>query len=80
MGVYGPPPGFYRNKPGVRINRLYCTGCMGCVRACPLKTVLEARRADDGSAYATVAAVEKCVGCGRCVRVCPTHALGLYLQ
>lgn len=78
MGAYGPPAGFYRNEPEVRIDHRYCVGCMRCVEACPQQHALEVvgvgepRRPVVGDAGA-------CAGCGRCVRTCPTHAIGMFL-
>ncbi|MBX9034967.1 4Fe-4S dicluster domain-containing protein [Gordonibacter massiliensis (ex Traore et al. 2017)] len=78
MGAYGPPAGFYRNKPRVRIDALLCTACMRCVRACPRSDVLGAVKVK-GKLFARVQGAENCVGCGRCVNACLTNAIGLYL-
>lgn len=71
--AYGPPAGFARNKAAVFIDEEFCTGCMTCVRICPLKTVLRARR--DGERKAEVTDPLLCAGCGRCMFACPTNAI-----
>ena len=79
MGAYGPPAGFYRNKPRVKIDGGYCTGCLACLRACPSGDVLTTVADAHGERHAAVADPSACAGCGRCVRACSTHAIGLYL-
>lgn len=84
MGAYGPPAGFYRNSPRVKIDADYCTGCLKCVAACPLKTVLRGTRISmpgrrDETVCAVVVDAAACAGCGRCMRACPTHAIGIFL-
>ncbi len=71
--AYGPPAGFVRNKPVVFIDEEFCTGCMTCVRICPLKTVLRASREVAGKVE--VADPLLCAGCGRCMFACPTNAI-----
>lgn len=78
MGAYGPPRGFYGNKPCVKISEDYCTGCMNCIERCPKKDVLRAKKVDGGF-KAWVAGPEYCVGCARCVNACPTHSISIYL-
>lgn len=78
MGAYGPPPGFYRNSPTVKISVDYCTGCLKCIEVCPKNDVLRARRAD-GKVKAYAAEPEKCAGCGRCVHICATHCISISL-
>ena len=78
MGAYGPPAGFYRNKPRVRIDPLLCTACMKCMKACPQNDVLGAVKAQ-GKLFMGIRNVENCVGCARCVNACLTNAIGLYL-
>lgn len=78
MGAYGPPPGFYKNSPRVRISEDYCTGCMNCISKCPRNDVLRARKVD-GKIKAWAPTPENCVGCGRCVNSCPTHSISIYL-
>ena len=76
--VYGGPCGFVRNKPCVRIDRAYCTGCATCVSVCPLKRVITMAR-DERGAYAQAADPRLCAGCGKCMFSCPTHAIGIRL-
>lgn len=79
MGAYGPPAGFYRNKPTVKIDHRYCIGCLRCVEACPQ---VDALRVVGAGAHArpVVGNVDACAGCGGCVRACPTHAIGMFLR
>ena len=50
-----------------------CTGCMGCVDACPQKCV--SKYVDvDGFIYTKVDS-SKCIDCGKCVSVCPVFKL-----
>ena len=78
MGAYGPPPGFYRNSPRVRIDARYCTGCLRCVEVCPQDEVLRAIKSN-GKVLAVVKNSSQCVGCRRCVSECLTNAIGTYL-
>lgn len=78
VGAYGPPPGFYKNNPHVRITEEYCTGCMNCISRCPRNDVLRAKKVDD-TFKVWAMAPENCVGCGRCVNSCPTHSISIYL-
>lgn len=78
MGAYGPPPGFYRNSPFVKISEDYCVGCLKCIEVCPRDDVLRARKME-GRARAYAIAPDRCVGCGRCVHVCPTHCMSVCL-
>lgn len=78
MGAYGPPAGFYRNSPRVRIDPMLCTACMRCMKVCPRTDVLGSSKIN-GKAYAVVKSAENCVGCSRCVTACLTNAIGLYL-
>ncbi len=75
--MYGPPAGFYRNKPHVSIDAQFCVGCMECLHACPSSGTLAAMR--KGQARAIVTDTELCIGCARCVLICPTHAINMYL-
>lgn len=77
MGAYGPPPGFYHNTRGVRIDPRYCTACMRCLKVCPQKGVLAIVGGKENPKVA-VKDVNKCVGCARCVESCLTNAIGLY--
>ncbi len=78
MGAYGPPPGFYRNIPCVRIDPAVCTACMRCMEVCPRKGVIGIENVS-GRRYAVVREPGKCAGCGRCVGACLTNAIGLVL-
>lgn len=79
MGAYGPPAGFYRNKPGIKIDYRYCVGCLRCVEVCPQANVL--RVVERGAVMRPrIVELDACAGCGGCVRACPTHAIGLFLR
>lgn len=78
MGAYGPPPGFYRSIPRVRIDPLLCTACLRCMNVCPRKEVIGLEKFS-GKGFAAVKDPSACVGCGRCVDACLTNAIGLIL-
>lgn len=78
MGAYGPPPGFYRSKPRIRIDAMRCIGCMRCLAACPQNEVISAGRVN-GRAYAYVKDIDRCAGCASCVDACITNAILLYM-
>ncbi len=42
----------------------HCTGCGGCVKACPTKAI----RIKEGK---SLLLVDNCIGCGLCINVCP---------
>lgn len=78
MSVYGPPAGFYRNRPRVDVDGTFCTGCGACVRVCPGDDVLRVVAGAGGENRAIAVGSDRCRGCGRCVTGCPTHAINLY--
>ncbi len=48
-----------------------CTGCMACVKSCPVNCISSAK--DDDGFYYPVVESGKCVDCSKCVNICPAE-------
>ena len=59
-------------KGKIVINRELCKGCYLCVRACPLKVLMQDTELNSTGTYPSKAVQEeKCIACGNCYEVCP---------
>jgi Na+-translocating ferredoxin:NAD+ oxidoreductase RNF subunit RnfB len=55
-------------SPYVRFNKELCTGCIDCVRICPIQAVRIKK-------HIPLVAADQCIGCGECIRICPAGAV-----
>ena len=60
--------------PEIKINRLWCKGCLLCVEVCP-KNIYELAQSGKGKREIAAVRPEECTRCMRCVMFCPDMAI-----